>query len=201
MTSFGIVLRAFAYAVCGVVLGSGALRGMSVRPPSFSELVGTAEQIAEVTIVGSRCQWDRAPNGQAVIHTYVACRRVRAVKGSVPATFELRFLGGRVGGTQLDVPDMPVLEVGGTYVLFVAGNGHAVCPLAGVGHGCYRVRHDPQTGREQVWRQDGEPLHALSEITAPRRAAMGGNAGSGMALDDFIRAISDERDRQFAHAK
>lgn len=161
---------------------------MSVVPPTFPQLVGRAEQIVQIQVTATHAQWDVAPNGQRVIHTYVECRVEHVLKGTAGADLELRFLGGDVGSDHLVVSDMPKLEVGGEYVVFVAQNQRAFCPLVNVMHGAYRVLRDTATGDARVARLDGNPLRTVDDVQMP--FAAGPAAGMGMRVSDFRTAIA-----------
>ena len=169
---------------------------MSVVPPTFPQLVGRAEQIVQVVVTATHAQWDVAPNGQRVIHTYVDCRVEDVLKGTAGGEIELRFLGGDVGADHLVIADMPKLEVGSEYVVFVAQNQRAFCPLVNVMHGAYRVSRDANTGEARVGRLNGDPLQAVQDVQLPYNArAMVASGGSGMSLGDFRAAIVDEATR------
>ncbi len=168
---------------------------MSVVPPTFSQLVNRAEQIVQIEVTAVHAQWDVAPNGQRVIHTYVDCRVEDVLKGAPTGELELRFLGGDVGGDHLFIADMPKLEIGGEYLVFVAQNKRAFCPLVNVMHGSYRVLRDPVTGESHVARQDGEPLRAVADVQRPWSAPPRRADASGMRLSDFRAAIMGEQTR------
>lgn len=142
---------------------------LTVTPPTFAELAGLAEQIVEVRVRATHCQWDTTPAGARVIHTYVDCEVADTMKGAIGAQLTLRFLGGQVGTAHLDVPDLPRLSPGDSYILFLAQNGRAFCPVVRATHGAYRIVSDPD-GVRRVLRYDG---------TAP--AAIAGSSTRGVA--------------------
>jgi hypothetical protein len=167
---------------------------LSVVPPSFPQLVNAAEQVVQVEIKAVACRWDTTPTGQAVIHTYVECQVQEVLKGTAGDRLILRFLGGQVGNDHMEIADMPAMEVGGVYVLFLAQNGQAFCPLVRAMHGSYRIVRDPQTGREHVTRHNGEALRSVDDVHQPlpmtRRAAPD---LSGLSPAAFKQAIVAER--------
>jgi hypothetical protein len=177
-----------------VTLLPGSAQAMSVVPPSFTQLVGAAEQIVQVQVTATHGQWDTAPNGQPVIHTYVDCSVQSVIKGTAPTQLTLRFLGGDVGESHLVVSDMPKLEVGGTYLVFLAQNQRAFCPLVGVMHGAYRVLRDA-AGTEHIARFNGEALHSVDDIRAPMSHARATPDASGLTVGEFRAAIADEQRR------
>ena len=120
----------------------------------MAQLAAGAEQIVRARVVDVRGQWDSAADGRRVIHTYVTCQVGKTWKGPAAKTITLRFLGGQVGGTRMEIPEMPVFAVGEESVLFIAGNGKAFCPLVGARYGRYRLVRDAK-GLEEVARPDG----------------------------------------------
>ena len=179
-------------------------RAISVIPPSFAKLVADAEQIARVEVTAVDSRWDEGPQGN-VIHTYVQCRVLKTLKGAVQSTLTVRMLGGSVGNDRMEIPGVPAFEVGARYILFLAGNGSAFCPLVGIMHGSYRVLADKATGVEHVARSNGEPLRAVADIGRPisessvsaaasRTAASESTATSGLTRDSFEGAVIQELD-------
>jgi len=166
---------------------------MSVVAPSFSTLVARAEQIVRVQATAVNSRWDPAGPGQ-VIHTYIQFQVLRTLKGAPQATITLRLLGGQVGGTGMVIPDMPAFDVGATYILFIAQNGRAFCPLVGVLHGSYRVVADAATGTERVARANGEPLRAVADVILPIEASAppAGSVIAALQRDEFENAITQE---------
>ena len=177
-------------------------RAISVIPPTFSKLVANAEQIARVEVTAVNSQWDTGSQGN-VIHTYVQCRVLRVLKGDLGATVTVRLLGGQVGNDRMEIPGLPTFEVGAKYILFLAGNGSAFCPLVGIMHGSYRVLTDPATGVEHVARSSGRPLRAVQDVGVPipeasvsaaasKTAAAEPAATSGLTRDSFENAVTQE---------
>jgi len=161
------IRRCWLAFAAAVVLGRSvpSAQALTVQPPTFGHLVAAAEQIARVEITGLSARWDTGPAGR-MIHTYVNCRVIRLLKGPAAATLSLRFMGGQVGDYRLVIPDMPSFQTGATYVLFIAGNGRAFCPLVAVGYGSYPVRRDA-AGIERITRASGSSLRTLDEISTP----------------------------------
>jgi hypothetical protein len=191
MNRFSII-SIFAALIAAGSLGPEC-RAMSVVAPGFSSLVARSEQIvrAQATAVNSR--WDATTQGP-VIHTYVQFQVQRTIKGVAQDSVTLVLLGGQVGEDGMVIPDMPSFEVGSTYILFIAGNGRAFCPLVGVQHGSYRVVKDAATGAERVTRANGEALRSTADVVLPIESASPGPRPLGDALrrEDFENAITQE---------
>lgn len=166
---------------------------LTVIPPSFQTLVSSADQIVRVEVTGSHTQWDATPSGQRVIHTYLDCKVSQVLKGEAAATLSLRFLGGQVDGVRMLVHDMPVLETGAEYILFVGQNGQAFCPLVGVSHGGYRIQREAATGAEHLSRLDGLPLRSTQDVSRPLSESPSSPADlSGMSPEVLAAAIRAE---------
>jgi hypothetical protein len=179
--SFAVPLAALFFVASG--------SAMTVRAPTFAELVAKAETIVHVTVDSVRAQWDTSPSGQRVIHTYVTCRVHDTIKGPATDELELRFLGGDVGTDHLVIADMPKFDVGAEYVLFVAGNKQAFCPLVHVMHGSYPVVTDSITGERRIARHDREPLQSISDVERPLGPHTAAGAHGALSLAQFRTAI------------
>lgn len=184
-----------------LALPAGAL---SVTPPSFEDLVADASQVLRLEVDRVSSRWDPTPQG-AVIRTYVECRVLRTLKGPEVGTITLRFLGGRVGEDAMTIAEMPVLEAGVTYIVFLSDNGRAFCPLVSAQHGLYPVVLDPVTQEEYVTRSNGQRLRAVDDVQTPIIAQSGRPgfpraAGTGLSRRAFEEAIAAELARPAVRA-
>ncbi len=195
--------RIVAWAILGLsLIGANSGRAVSVMPPDFTALVGQATQIVRVRITELSVRWDESPQGP-VIHTYVKAETLKTLKGSDQTTISLRLLGGQIGDVSMQIADMPTFEVGQTYLLFIAGNHHAFCPLVGVMHGSYPLVVDPATQTERVTRGNGQPLARVDDVALPfiqsTHPAFRLSAGGGLTVGEFERAIQQELSRVSTH--
>lgn len=178
------------------------LRALSVIPPTFPELVSLATEIVRVEVLEVSSRFDN-PAGTGSIHTYVRCRVLRSLKGSNSETMTLRLLGGQVGEILMDIPDMPTFTTGEKYILFVAQNGRAFCPLVAASHGAYFVvTDDTAAGTERVLRYNHDPLLSVASVVQPMADHVQGNTTrsaliSSLSVADFETAIL----REIANAK
>ena len=173
---------------------------LSVIPPTFGELVAGSTQVVRVKVSKVSSRWDATPYGP-VIRTYVECEMLRTLKGPAETTITLRFLGGKVGDESMTVVDMPTLEEGRSYILFVAENGLAMCPLVGVTHGAYPLVLDETTQVQYVARNNFQRLRAVDDVQVPivtqaGHPALRAYAGPGMTRDEFEDAILRETARE-----
>ena len=183
--------------IVGFLLLVGALppaaRALTVVPRSFDELVARADIVFKGTVVHVNPQWIGEGQSRRIV-TFVTFQVDETYKGAPERNQTLRFLGGTVDGTTLEVPDMPVFAVGQRAVLFVTGNGRQYCPLVGVQQGRFHVSRDG-AGVERVTTNDGSPLVDTAELgqfdaegkpTLHRYAALG---RPGMTADSFKAEI------------
>lgn len=140
---------------------------LSVRPPSFSELVAKADTILDGTVTAVESRWVTNAAGHRLIKTFVTVKARDVAKGEAAPEQTLVFLGGTVGRDTMAVGGMPSLHKGDRAWLFVEGNGHTVCPLLGAAHGAFPIRRDPATGQTRVARFDRRPLMSLQAIGTP----------------------------------
>jgi len=196
-------LAGFAAAALGFLLIVNSSTAMTVIPPSFQELVASSTQVLRVEVTGVSTRWDPSANGK-LIHTYVQCTILKTLKGTPANSITLRLLGGQVGDVHFEVPGMPTFEVGHTYVVFVAGNGSAFCPIVAATHGSFPIVTDASTHEEHVLGGNRQPLLSVDEVSVPMPDAAGRSpttaiAGAGLSRADFEDSISREVARENAH--
>ncbi|WP_404424903.1 hypothetical protein [Nibricoccus sp. IMCC34717] len=141
-------------------------RATSVVPPTFDQLVGTADAVVRGNVVAVRSEL-RAPQPGAdpMPFTIVTVQVERSIVGDAGKTIDLVFLGGEVGGERLTVSGQPQLKVGDREILFVQGNGRQLSPLVAMAYGRYSLIE--YEGREIVARDNGVPLTAEDEVSSP----------------------------------
>jgi len=177
-------------ALLALLLGLGrAANAMVVMQRDFPELVALAEQIAVGTVTDIKEGAD--PSGAPA--TYVTFSDLTVLKGDVGDTLTLRFYGGESGGVVVRIADMPTFNLGERTVVFVAGNGQAVCPLVGVWQGRFHVRFDPEQQTDVVETDDRIPVVGVAGrriLRAP--ATQEGPTAAAMTLSDFLESIAGE---------
>ena len=179
----GIALLAF-------LLGLGrAANAMVVVQRDFPELVARAEQI----VVGTVSDIKQAADPSGAPATYVTFSDLTVLKGDVGDTLTLRFYGGESGAVVVRIADMPTFTLGERAVVFVAGNGQAVCPLVGVWQGRFHVRFDAEQQTDVVETDDRIPVVGVAGrriLRAP--TTPGGTTAAAMPLSDFLESIAGE---------
>jgi hypothetical protein len=131
----------FAFVAMLIASSSFAM----VREVSFSELTQLSETTMEVAVMNSYAAWNAE---HTAIFTHYVVEPIRQVGGSPRgASFELLFAGGTAtDGKQMIVTEVPQLEVGGQYILFLhPRNTRHAAPTVGMWQGALRVVRDPST--------------------------------------------------------
>lgn len=147
---------------------AGAARSTTVIPPSFDQLVASAESVFVAEVIDLRSVW-RDTRERRVIKTLVTFRVEDVWKGSAPVTTQLEFLGGTIDGVTLEVHGVPAFRLGQRDLLFVEnGRRPMVSPLVGFMHGRMRIERDPATGADRVRTFDGRAFASPAEIGVQR---------------------------------
>ena len=141
---------------------------MSVRPPSFAELVSEASTIVHARVVAVSSRAVTSADGQKALKTFVTFETIKTLKGTPGTRFTLSFLGGtdKASGETWLVPGMPSFSSGDEDIVFTSA-GESICPLVGAMHGRYHVATDASTGRRYVTRNDRSPLRSTSDVGLP----------------------------------
>jgi len=151
------------------VCATASLSSMTVRPPSFEQLVAKAETVVRTEVLETRCE-ERGEGAEKRIVTIVKVRVEKAIVGQAPAEMELRMLGGTLNGMSMHVPGMTGFSKGDRDILFLSGNTRAFCPLVAVNHGRYLLVPKSNGTGDFVARANAAPLHDLAEISQPVEA-------------------------------
>jgi hypothetical protein len=192
--------RLLSLAAVLALFTASPARAMTVVPPSFSTLVAQSTQILRVEVTATSSRWDTTPKAK-VIHTYVQCSVLRTLKGDTASSITLRFLGGQVGDDHMELPGQPVLEVAHTYIIFVAKNGDAFCPIVAGSHGLYPIGTDANTQSETVLRANLQPLTSVDGVSEPMTSTLQPQsvATTGISREAFEDFIVGEANRASTH--
>ncbi len=176
--------RAVALLLGAVLLAWPAISSAeSFIEKSFPDLVAEAEEIFVGTIVRAESRW-AAPGLIVTDFAFVVHTAVKGV--STDRAFVLQRLGGTIDGESMIVRGWPLLAPGETYLLFVKGNGDHVFPVVGGPQGLFRILSDPASSTPIVRDARGGSLRSATVTAA---------AGPAPTLDEFLRAIEQERAR------
>jgi hypothetical protein len=131
------------FAVVAMLLASSSFA--MVREVSFEELTALSDTTMEVAVVNAYAEWNAE---HTAIFTHYVVEPLRQVGGKTRgASFELLFAGGRASdGRQMIVTEVPQLEVGGQYILFLhPREARHASATVGMWQGALRVVRDPQS--------------------------------------------------------
>lgn len=168
----------------------------TVSPPDFGHLVARAETIFTGKALSSRSEWMGQGNQRCIV-TFVTFEVQAVHKGNATARLELRFLGGTIGDTALEVYGVPRFTIGERVILFVEKNGEQFCPLVGICHGRLAIERDPATGQDILLRHNRRPLVNVREIGSgeeleAKAATAQPTAGRPLTIAEFIGQIQQE---------
>lgn len=97
------------------------------------------------------------------IYTYVTFDVIEVIKGDpkeLPKTIRLR--GGSIGGISEIVSDIPELQVGERYLVFLRFDNPS-CPIIGGHVRTFKVKHDDRLGKEMVWSYQNEKIYGFGK--------------------------------------
>ena len=185
----GVRTELCAWVAMVVVALAGALApsragATTVLHMALAAQATTADRIfvGSVTAVASR------PTAAApkYFETVVTLAVEETVAGSLPATVELTFAGGSLGGMRQQIDGMPTFAVGERYVVMLEADQSPplASPIVGFNQGLYRVVGANRASAVVRDRQ-GNPL-----ADAAARSAVGDTS-----LDDFLDGIRAARGR------
>lgn len=150
----------------------------SVLPLYLDEIVDQATTAFQGTVTDSHSARD--PVSHAVV-TYTTFAVSDVLKGSVPATYTIKQIGGELPGEKLQfrVMGIPKFTVGQEYIVFMAGvSAQGFSSPIGLAQGRYTVRHDAKgkhVGNGGDFRDSASRMGA--QMPAQSRALMtAGNA-------------------------
>jgi hypothetical protein len=129
-------------------------------------------------------------NAPKYFETVVRFEVEDTVAGSVPATIELTFSGGEVGGILQRVDGMPTFTVGERYVVLLEADHDPplVSPVVGFNQGLYRVVGG---SRANAVVRDRAGRALAGEAASAARAA----AATDPTLDEFLDTLRAARGR------
>ena len=181
------MIRVAPITVCFLLLSAPAF-ALTAIPKNFDELVSEAELILVGTVEGE--QGHRLPTGAIV--TYITLANVEAIKGDHSGvTYTLQVLGGTVGKEHFVIAGAPRFERGGTYLLFIKGNGTVMFPLVGVDHGKFHIRHDPNTETQILYDAQGRVVIDIigNEIVTGSPKTLVTPSDSALSLTSVLETI------------
>jgi hypothetical protein len=112
---------------------------------SLAKMSQTAKVIVRARCVGISTNWDAGE-----IWTFTSFDTEEAWRGSPPARFTVRLLGGRLGSLTSSVSGVPRFSAGEDVVLFLEPTPRGDFTVVAWEQGTFRIRSDPRTGEASV---------------------------------------------------
>ena len=141
-------------------------RATVVIPPEFEKLAAKSDYIVRGRVTALHSEIQIKGNSRR-IYTSVEVEVLETIAGNPPAKLVLECLGGRVADEEMIVEGAPVFKVGAESVLFISGNGRALCPLYAMNYGYYPVQVEAASKRRYVARGNEVPLEDVAEVAQP----------------------------------
>ena len=131
------MLRKMIFALCVAALLAAPAGATTIARMNLRQLAAAARVVVRARCLGNESRWE---GGE--IWTFSRFQTLEAFKGSPPAAFTVRLIGGQVGGIESIVAGVPHFFVGEEVILFLdpaAGGGYSVTAWV---EGTFRVRRD-----------------------------------------------------------
>src|SRR4051794_17332848 len=100
------MMRTRTIALATALLLAPILRATTVIPPTFEQLVATADVVFEGEVIDTKARFDPRPDGTPIV-TDVYFRAHKVLKGTSAPTTILTFIGGEIGDRALHVDGVP----------------------------------------------------------------------------------------------
>jgi len=119
-----------------VVFVSVTLFATTVVPASVERLTAQSTQVSLARAIDNRATWDAS---HSRIYTLTRFQPVRQMKGSLPATFTVKRLGGHLDGYNMKVAGVRGWEPGENAVLFLQPDADGSFIVTGLMQGDFRI--------------------------------------------------------------
>lgn len=126
---------------------------------SLAKMAQTAKVIVRARCVGSSTNWDAGE-----IWTFTTFDAEETWRGSAPARFTVRLLGGRLGNLTASVSGVPRFRIGEDVILFLEPTARGDFSVVGWEQGTFRIGRDPRTGEANVT-QDSAAFATFDPVT------------------------------------
>jgi hypothetical protein len=127
-----------------LILLAAPLAATTLARMNLRQLATAATAIVRARCVGNASAWDAGE-----IWTETQFQTLETYKGLIPAQFPVRLIGGKVGGIESIVSDVPRFRPGEEVVLFLSQPRNGSYSLIAWAEGTFRVRRDA-AGRAYV---------------------------------------------------
>ncbi len=170
--------------LCVAVLIAGAAEATTLLRMNLDQMTAAATWIVRARCVANEGRWELGH-----VWTFTQFETLETLKGSGPAEFTVRLVGGKVGSLTSTVEGAPRFGPGEEVFLFLAATPIGDHTVVGWAQGTFRVRRD--AGHETVTQDTGGV--ALFD-PATRQFTQGGVRQLPVA--EFRRAVTAAVQRQ-----
>ena len=147
--------------LCGAMMVTAAATASATTllRMSLAKMAQTAKVIVRARCVGSSTNWDAGE-----IWTFTTFDAEETWRGSAPARFTVRLLGGRLGNLTASVSGVPRFRAGEDVILFLEPTARGDFSVVGWEQGTFRIGRDPRTGEANVT-QDSAAFATFDPVT------------------------------------
>jgi len=147
--------------LCGAMMVTAAATASATTllRMSLAKMAQTAKVIVRARCVGSSTNWDAGE-----IWTFTTFDAEETWRGSAPARFTVRLLGGRLGNLTSSVSGVPRFRAGEDVILFLEPTARGDFSVVGWEQGTFRIGSDPYTGEANVT-QDSAAFATFDPVT------------------------------------
>jgi hypothetical protein len=161
-----------AWAAMWMVLLAAPAGATSLARMNLRRLTAAATAIVRARCVESSSEWQAGE-----IWTVTRFETLETFKGTLPAQFDVRLLGGKVGGIESIVSDVPRFRSGEEVVLFLEPTAAGSYSVTAWTEGTFRVKRDrsghrfvtEESAGEEVYNSATRQFHARGIRKMPLR--------------------------------
>lgn len=204
MTKLNSLKTLFIFIV-SVIINSSLIYSTTLIKVTFDRLVRDSDFIFIGDVIDISYRWgDRC----RTVNTYVTFGNIEVLTNNYyENSFTLKFTGGQKGPYRLEVPGIPLFEIGQRSVIFARSktNGSALCPLVGWCQGRFGVFKDQETGIDAVYDDAGNLVTGIDNFDIQKKYLNNRNnplnklTKNDFNLHDFITKIKGRLSLKAAH--
>lgn len=170
-----------AHPILLVLVSSLTMFATTVRPISIERLTQESSHVLAARAMESRSMWNAS---HTRIFTYTRFENMSQMKGSMPATFIVKQLGGHAEGYTMKVAGVHGWQTGENVVLFLqpSGDSDGTFSVTGLMQGNFRLARQPSG---EVMVSNGVPDVSQFETSGEVRAYR----GSRMTLQELEQRV------------
>ena len=167
------------------ILSATALDATVVVPPTFDQLISSADTIVYSEVIERNSRWERRGTRNVII-TDVTLRVREVLKGRSDAVRTIQVIGGTVGDVTQHVAGAPLFLVGDRDVLFLKDGRSALSPVLGMFHGRFRVVEGHNGVGEYIANNARQPLSSIRDYVRPQRLS---GTQRPVSLNEFLQVV------------